>query len=265
MKNLFLQAIIIVAVFFATWLLLDQVDWMHIFRVDKASSKIEQKLGGQIWQFIQQTEDVIEDEDINEAIDSILTQICTANNIDQDHIKLHIVRKSEINAFALPGGHLVVYSGLIEAADDETELDGVLCHELAHIELNHVMQKLMREIGLSVIVANTSGKGGISNTIEIVKSLSSNAFDRELEREADIQAVDYLTNAGINPEGFAEFMFKLSLTEPESMQYLEWVSTHPETQDRAEYIIEYSDYKLEGDGAVLADTTWALLKLKLQE
>jgi len=263
MKKLFYQAIIIIAVFFATWLLLDQVDWMHLFRVDQASSKIEQKLGKQIWELIQQTEDVIEDEEVNEAMDSILTHICTSNNIDQKHIKLHIVRKSEINAFALPDGHLVVYTGLIAAADDETELDGVICHELAHIELNHVMQKLMREIGLTVLVANTSGKGGVGNTIEIVKSLSSNAFDRELEKEADIKAVDYLTNAGINPEGFAEFMFKLSMTEPEAMQYLEWVSTHPETQDRAEYIIEYSDYDLEGDGAVLADTTWALLKLKL--
>jgi len=77
--------------------------------------------------------------------------------------------------------------------------------------------------------------------------------------------VDYLTNAGINPEGFAEFMYKLSMTEPETMQYLEWVSTHPETQDRAEYIIEYSDYKLQGNGAVLADSTWNLLKMKIQE
>jgi len=265
MKNLLVQALIIVAVFFATWLLLDQVDWMGIFKVEETSSKIEQKLGKQIWEFMKLTEDVIEDEEVNTAMDSILTQICNSNDIDQEHIKLHVVRKSEINAFALPDGHLVVYTGLIEAADDETELDGVLCHELAHIELNHVMQKLMREIGLSMLVANASGKTGVGNTLEVAKSVGSSAFDRGLEKEADIKAVDYLIKAGINPEGFAEFMFKLSMTEPAAMEYLEWVSTHPETQDRAEYIIEHSDYQLEGNGAVLADTTWAILKQRIQE
>jgi len=265
MKNLFIQALIIVAVFFATWMLIDQIDWMGIFKVEENSNKIEKKLGKQLWDFIEQTEDVIEDKEINTTMDSILTQICTPNDIDQEHIKLHIIRKEEINAFALPDGHLVVYTGLINAADDETEMDGVICHEIAHIELNHVMQKLIREIGLSVLMANVSGKGGVDNSMQIAKSLSSKAFDRGLEKEADMKAVDYLIEAGINPEGFGEFMYKLSLTEPEAMQYLEWVSTHPETQDRAEYIIKHSDYKGEGSGAVLADTTWALLKLKIQE
>lgn len=263
MKNLFLRATIIIIVFFATWFLLDQIDWMGIFKVEETSSKIEQKLGKQIWEFIQLTEEEVEDEDINLALDSILSHICSANNIDKDYIKLHLIQKSEINAFALPDGHLVVYSGLIEAAENETELDGVLCHEIAHIELNHVMQKLMREIGLSVLIANVSGKGGPNNTLEIAKSLSSNAFDRSLERDADMKAVDYMIEAGINPEGFAEFMYKLSLTEPEAMQYLEWVSSHPETQARAEYIIEYSNYQLEGNGAVLADTTWKMIQWRL--
>ncbi len=70
------------------------------------------------------------------------------NDIDRDKIKVHLLFKDEVNAFALPDGHLVIFSGLILESENPEELSGVLAHELAHIELNHVMTKLMREVGL---------------------------------------------------------------------------------------------------------------------
>ncbi|MDZ7607365.1 MAG: M48 family metallopeptidase [Cyclobacteriaceae bacterium] len=135
--------------------------------------------------------------------------MCDKNDIDRDKIKVHLLFKDEVNAFALPDGHLVIFSGLILESENPEELSGVIAHELAHIKLNHVMTKLMREVGLSVLLSMASGGGG-DMLRETAKMLSSTAFDRALEKEADIKAVDYLIEANISPEPFATFLLPLS-------------------------------------------------------
>jgi len=94
--------------------------------------------------------------------------------------------------------------------------------------------------------------------------LSSSAFDRSLEKEADIKAVDYLVNANLNPEPFAYFLYKLSETENEAAKYLTWISTHPDSKERAEYIIEYGKGKKTQYKPVLSIDTWDKLKTTLK-
>jgi predicted Zn-dependent protease len=71
-----------------------------------------------------------------------------------------VLNNDEINAFALPNGHLIVYSGLILNSDNQEELIGFICHEIAHIALNHIMKRLVKEIGTSVLISMTTGNGG---------------------------------------------------------------------------------------------------------
>ena len=163
----------------------------------------------------------------------------------------------------MPNGHLVIYSGLIKNSDNQEELSGVVGHEIAHINLNHVMKKLVKEIGLSVLISMTTGNSGYEVIKETAKMLSSSAFDRSLEKEADIKAVDYLVQAKINPEPFAEFLFKLSDEENTATKYLTWISTHPDSRERAEYIIEYSKDKKTKFSSVIELETWDKLKEKL--
>jgi len=251
MKNAILQGIISILLFFGTWFVLTKIDWVTVLKVQKVTDKTEEKLGELFWDIFQQTEKENKNPFVVNSIDSIVTQICTANNINREFIKVHILTKDDINAFALPNGHLIVYSGLIINSDNQEELTGVICHEIAHINLNHVMKKLVKEIGLSVLISMTTGNGGAEIVKETAKMLSSSAFDRSLEKEADIKAVDYLVKARINPEPFADFLFKLSETENEATQYLTWMSTHPDSKERAEYIIEYcKDKKIEYTGSV---------------
>jgi predicted Zn-dependent protease len=265
MKKAILQGIISILLFFGTWFVLTKIDWVTVLKVQKVTDKTEEKLGELFWNIFQQTEKENKNPFVVNSIDSIVTQICTANNIDREFIKVHILTKDDINAFALPNGHLIVYSGLIINSDNQEELSGVICHEIAHINLNHVMKKLVKEIGLSVLISMTTGNGGAEIVKETAKMLSSSAFDRSLEKEADIKAVDYLVKARINPEPFADFLFKLSETENEANQYLTWMSTHPDSKERAEYIIEYcKDKKIEYTGSV-TKATWDKLKDDLKE
>lgn len=265
MKKTIFQGIIIIALFFSTWFVLTQINWVTIFNVKKVTDKNEEKLGELFWEIFQKTEKENKNPFVVNAVDSIVTKICSENNIDRKSIKVHLLDKDDINAFALPNGHLIVYTGLILNSENQEELSGVICHEIAHIQLNHVMKKLIKEVGLSVLISMTTGNGGSETIKQTAQTLSSTAFDRSLEKEADIKAVDYLVNAKINPEPFANFLYKLSKKENETSKYLIWISTHPESKERAEYIIEYSKDKKAKYEAILTNETWDKMKEKLKD
>ncbi len=265
MKKFLIQSCILIASFFLLWFGLNQLNWIEIFKVEQTSKSTEEKLGDLFWEMFNASEKEILTKKVTAPLDSILTRICKANHIDRAEIKLHILQNNDINAFALPNKHLVVFSGLILASESEAELAGVISHEVAHIRNNHVMKKLMKEVGLSVLISMTTGNGGSEAIKQVAKLLSSSSYDRNLEKEADIAAVDYMLNAKINPEPFADFLFRLGNGENESMKYFSWVSTHPDSKERAEYIIEYSGGKKEEINPILSEQTWQSLQEYLTE
>ena len=260
MKKVFIQGIVLLVLFFAILFLSKQINWVKIFEVQKFSNKTEKNLGDLLWESVKNSEKENKNILVEKVIDSIVNKICDANNIDKIFLKVHILNKDEVNAFAMPDGHLVVYSGLILNSDNASELAGVLSHEIAHIQLNHVMKKLVKEMGLSVLISITGGNSGGTVLRETLKTLSSSAFDRNMEREADIKAVDYLLNAKINPEPLANFLYKISRNENESSKYFKWISTHPDSKERAEYIIEYSRNKNEDFKNVISDNSLKRIK-----
>lgn len=260
MKKILFQVSILIALFFGTWFTLNQLDWMRIFKVKQMEQTTEEKLGNLIWDLFNRHEKEIRNKKITDPLDSILSKICLKNNIDRKQIKLHIIQGDEINAFALPNNHLVIYKGLIAASESEAELSGVIGHELAHIELNHVMKKLIKEVGLSVLISMTTGHKDSEVVKNAAKLLSSTAYDRSLEQEADVKSVDYLIKADMDPEPFANFLYKVAERESKAGKHLSWISTHPDSKERAEYIIEYSGTKSAKKQAVLAQSTWATLQ-----
>lgn len=259
MKKIIFQFFVLVALFFGLWFLFSKINWMSAFKIEKLTDDTEIKIGKAVWDLYKKTEKENKDEKAVNALDSIVDKICSKNNINRETIKVHIMIKDDINAFAMPGGHLVVYSGLIKAADNSDELAGVLAHEISHIELDHVMKKLIKEIGLSVLISMTSGNGSAETIQKISKLLSSSAFDRKLEKEADISAVEYLINAKINPESLAEFLYKLADNKSDEASYEGWLSTHPDSKKRAEYILQYSKDKIIKSEPALSESSWKVL------
>lgn len=263
-NKIVLQGLVIVILFFSTWMVLRQVDWMSVLRVKIITEKTEVKLGEIFWEIFKKSETEYQHPLVIQSIDSIVTKICVANKIDRHLIKEHVIDKDEINAFALPDGHLIIYTGLIVAAENPEELSGVICHEIAHVELDHVMKKLVKEVGLSVLISMTAGNSGSEMIRKTAKMLSSTAFDRSLEKEADIKAIEYLAEAKISPAPFADFLYKLAGEENEVMKYLSWISTHPDSKERAAYIIEHSKDLSITNEAVLAQETWDVVQDQLK-
>ncbi len=265
MKKIFLQIIILVALFFGLWFALNKVNWMAIFRVEKISTKAEKKLGDFVWKFYSNSTIETDQEEIVKPIDSLLTKICLSNNIDRNKIKLHILQNNEVNAFALPDHHLIIYSELILSSKNEAELSGVIAHELAHMQMRHVMKKLIKEMGISAILSVSGGNAGSEIVKKMAKLLSSSAYDRKLEKEADTKAVDYLINSKIDPLPFADFMERMADEESETPEYFNWISTHPNSKERAEYITTYSGQRLQNPQTILSADTWNHLQSDLKK
>jgi len=147
-----------------------------------------------------------------------------------------ILDTAQVNAFALPGGHVYVYTALIREAESEAELAGVLAHEIAHVTARHATERLTLMYGyefalqlllgenpseLSRLVANLFATGGLL------------AYSRKNELEADRLGVAYLMRAGYNPRGFLTFLQKLQRLAQRKPSRIEiWFSTHPDTEER---------------------------------
>jgi predicted Zn-dependent protease len=236
---------------------------MSLFQIEKVSSDTEKKLGELFWESLKKYETVIKDKEVVNSVDSIVNRICKGSEIERKSVQVHILKSTDVNAFALPGGHLVVLSGLINDAESPEALAGVLAHEIAHIERKHVSKKLVKELGITALAGIAAGGAGGEVVKQAVKTLSSSAFDRKMEKEADLKAVDYMVNAQIDPMPFSALMDQFAEDQSELLTDLSWLSTHPDSKERAVYIREYAQKKDYTSKILLYPSTWEALQHKV--
>ncbi len=143
------------------------------------------------------------------------------------------------NAFATPGGHIYVYSGLIKYLDNETQLAGVLGHEIAHADRRHTSRQLQQQYGISVLLSLILGNN--QNTlVDVATSLGQLKFSRDYETEADAYSVDYLNATNYYAcDGAAGFFIKAQ-NEGQQRQP-EFLSTHPDPGSRIQNIQARAD------------------------
>ena len=141
-----------------------------------------------------------------------------------------VANQQEINAFAAPGGIVVVNAGLLRAVTCPEELAGVLAHEIAHAELRHSLKGIVKNLGLRTIAALALGDYGGTALAEGMKKLAELGFSREAEREADQEGLRRLVAARIDPQGMVGF-FEL-LEKERQLAPPEFLSTHPANSER---------------------------------
>jgi predicted Zn-dependent protease len=260
------QSLLSILLFATAYLSLSKVDWVRIFDFPSAISASEQKTGEILSAAINEFGPPIEDQNVVLAVDSIIDRVCLSNSINPNSIQLHIISKEDVNAFAMPGGHLVLFTGLINECRNSDELAGVLCHEIAHIRLNHTYLKLTKEIGIAVISSIAGGSGGPEAIKLALETISSTAYDRSLESEADSKAVELLVNADIDPIQLSIFLEVLSKEENAS-EHIDFISTHPNLKKRSGDIHKkYDSYPHHGEFyPALSNEVWKELKRKIEQ
>jgi predicted Zn-dependent protease len=235
MKKLFFLLLFIVIAFGGCYYIYSKINWSGLFGVKKITENVDEQLGDVFWKSYSAEMVEVKDRKIVEPIQLMVRNLCYENNIAASSINVHVVENNEINAFAMPGRHLVVHTGLIDFADHEDEIAGVIAHEIAHIESGHVVKKLGKEIGLSILMNLTLGDIGGEVVRNALSTITSTAYDRSLEKEADLKAVDYMIAAKMNPTYLASFLEKLD-KQSQTPEVLQWVSTHPDSKERVSYI-----------------------------
>ena len=202
------------------------------------STQQELEMGQQYSAEINRQLPIINDASINNYINSIGRSIAQRGN-RQIPYRFYVVNAPQVNAFAVPGGHIYVNRGLVERTRNMSELAGVLAHEISHVEHRHGIDQMERMQGANLaltaayVLLGRAPSGVEEAAIGVGGQLYFARHSREAENEADASAVGLLVRSGISPNGLPSF-FNVLLDEqrrqPGSVE--QWFSTHPLTTDR---------------------------------
>lgn len=145
-------------------------------------------------------------------------------------LHVDVVRRPEPNAFALPGGHIYVYEGLIDKAQTPDELAGVLAHEMGHVAHRDGTRTVLQTAGLSFLFGMMLGDfvGGGAVVIA-ARTVLKSAYSRRVEAAADAYSVDLIHNVGGDPHALGAILARIVSDKDEGMKIL---LDHPETKDR---------------------------------
>jgi beta-barrel assembly-enhancing protease len=153
----------------------------------------------------------------------------------------HLSNDPAINAFALPGGNVVVNKGLLEKADSANEVAGVLAHEIQHVEQRHALKNMITSSGIAAAVLLVLGDANAVMMI-MAHQISDQYFSRQAESDADMKGVALLQKSKIDTQGMVAFFKKMQpvdkdkskehASDKQSTSKLAWLSSHPDTTNR---------------------------------
>ena len=194
-------------------------------------------LGKQLAQEVEREAKIIDDPIIAEYV-SRVGQNLVRNSDAKVPFTIKVLDTEEVNAFALPGGFFFVNSGLILKADSESELAGVMAHEIAHVAARHGTRQATRGEIINIASIPLIFMGGwtgyaIRQGAGLAIPMGFLTFSRGFEREADYLGLQYLYKTGYDPTSFVDFFEKIQSLEKKKPGTMAKVfSTHPMTDDR---------------------------------
>ncbi|HEY9721983.1 MAG TPA: M48 family metallopeptidase [Oscillatoriaceae cyanobacterium] len=171
------------------------------------------------------------------AVREIVDKLIAAGPKTPYHYKVYVFDTEQINAFAAPGGDIVVFTGLLKRTDSPEELAGVLAHELQHVQRRHTTRALIRGASLNLLISAMTGSDtGFGKVVGTAGDLGMLRYSRSDEAEADRRGMELLEAAKIDPHGMVRF-FKLlesrGLAGPKNLNFL---SDHPDTEARIQVL-----------------------------
>ena len=220
-------------------LLWTQKDRIAEYIADRIPVSWETQFGDQVYKQFENDGTILTNSAWDGPVSNITSRLVPVVQKSGYEFKFHIKQDTNVNAFAIPGGHVVILTGLLEHADSAEEVAGVLAHEIAHVTRRHSLRNIIKSAGLLVVLqavlGDTSGLFGMA--AEASRYLLEQKFSRDFEREADDTGWAYLVEANIDPRGMTRFFEKLKqLVADSGMAVMEnslsLVNTHPTSHER---------------------------------
>jgi beta-barrel assembly-enhancing protease len=200
--------------------------------VDRIPVEWEKKVGESAYRDFLVQQAVLKEGLAVEAVNEITRRLTEKIADNPYKFEISIVKSEVVNAFALPGGYVVVFTGLLQKAESGEEVAGVLSHEVNHVLKRHGLERMVKQLGLVAIVTIILGdqQGLIGLMKQVGVELLTLKFGRAQETEADLTGLRLLHRAKIDPSGMITFFQRLSEKEDGRV---EWLSTHPMSAGRA--------------------------------
>ncbi len=207
----------------------------------------EMQIGRSIYRSLVDTDRVMTDPEVQEYVQDIGLKLAAHAQDGEFQFRFFVVNDPAINAFALPGGYIGIHSGLLLATASESELAGVLAHEISHVTQRHISRAVfanqrssiltMAAMLGAILLGAVGGSGDtITGAIAAAQGIAAQQqinFTRANESEADRVGVAVLAASGFDPMGMPSFFEKLAQqTGPLASQAPEFLLTHPVTVNR---------------------------------
>src|SRR3989454_421263 len=198
-------------------------------------------LGKQLAQEVERSSKLIDDPIVTEYVNRV-GQNLVRNSDARVPFTIKVIDSDEVNAFALPGGFFYVNSGLVLRAQEESELAGVMAHEISHVTARHGTKnatkgELMQLATIPLILLGPGGWAGygIYEGLNLAIPVTYLKFSRDAEREADFLGLQYMYKAGYDPNSYITFFERIQADEKRRPGTIPKVfSTHPPTPERIE-------------------------------
>ncbi|AFY40526.1 peptidase M48 Ste24p [[Leptolyngbya] sp. PCC 7376] len=204
----------------------------------------EEAVGSRISERIQEVAPMVEDETVLAYVREMGDRLTTYVGQDRFNYEFYVVLNEELNAFALPGGKIFIYAGAILEARSESELAGLISHEIAHAALSHGFQ-LVTEGNLTANITSTLPFGRIAGSLIVMN------HSRDMERQADALGTQILASSPYAADGLYNLTVTLN-NDPDRVAQPTWLSTHPGIDERVDNIQtqivsqNYDRYTFEG-------------------
>lgn len=215
-----------------------KVDWFDGSESIQISIEQEEKLGDFLLDAFLEGRAVMEDPTVDSAMWVIESRLLKHIGPTDYDFTFYVVRDDMVNAMTLPGGNIVVFTGLLEFCETPEEVAAVLAHELGHVQHRHVVEKLITELGMTFVVAVLSG-GDATLIHELTHTLVSGVFSRNQESEADDYGMNLMLESQIDPKAMAAFFRRLNREEMGYEEYMEWMMSHPHNNARIKASLEF--------------------------
>ncbi|MBW2107939.1 MAG: M48 family metalloprotease [Deltaproteobacteria bacterium] len=219
--------------------------WAH----DGLTTKQERELGEKFLLYAKENLTLIEDPCVVDYVNKIGHYLVSQNPSPPPFaFDFFVVKQDVYNAFAGPGGHIFIYTGLLAAMDNEDQLAGILAHEIGHVFARHISKQVAesKKIGLATVAGILAGiflggsptaTGAIANTSIAAGQSLSLRYSRKHEVEADQLGLKYLTRAGYKGKALLDILSKIRQKQWfGSEQVPTYLSTHPAVEARMAYL-----------------------------
>lgn len=228
--------LILIGVFCAVWMAFSHLPIFPEETDFSISVEKEKEIGDKLIENLLSTrgEDSIANPTVDLFVDSVFQVLNKSLEDSEFEYTFIVLDNNQINAFAMPGGYIMVYSGLIEFCDTPEEFAGVIAHEIGHIENRHLISRLLKRLGVAVLLSGDASVLG-----EVGQMAVNNVFDRDQEKEADYFAFELLEKSGISPRVVSTFFRKLEEEGHTYNEDLEILMTHPHHNQRIKAALEY--------------------------